>query len=208
MNYVGPAPDVSYYDFDQMSESERKEFLSWYETAVKNQVFDDRRVIESYRQADVTVLREACRTFRRNFLQIGNVDVFLESMTIASACNKVFRKKFLLPDWIGIIPTGGYTDNRKQSKKAIAWLMLEEWKEGKRILHGRNGKECRLPEVPDIRVYGVCEETRNVYEFNGCNFHGHTCMPFRDTPAACGGDTLAQRYENTMARLERITRAG
>ena len=36
MNYVGPAPDVSYYDIDQMDESERKELLSWYETVAKS----------------------------------------------------------------------------------------------------------------------------------------------------------------------------
>jgi hypothetical protein len=60
-------------------------------------------------------------------------------MTISSACNKGFRKKFLQPDRIGLIPVGGYTDNRKQSKKAIAWLLNEERTEGKRILHGRNG---------------------------------------------------------------------
>jgi hypothetical protein len=93
LDYVGPAPDVSYYDVDQMHEAERKEFLSWYEATVKNEVFDNRRVFESYCQADVTVLQEVCRTFRRHFLQIGNVDVFLESMTIASACSKVFQKK-------------------------------------------------------------------------------------------------------------------
>ena len=29
MKYVGPAPDVSYYDIDHMHESERKEFLVW-----------------------------------------------------------------------------------------------------------------------------------------------------------------------------------
>jgi hypothetical protein len=28
MNYVGPAPDVSYYDIHKMREPERKEFLS------------------------------------------------------------------------------------------------------------------------------------------------------------------------------------
>jgi hypothetical protein len=27
MNYVGQAPDISYYDVDQMHASERKEFL-------------------------------------------------------------------------------------------------------------------------------------------------------------------------------------
>jgi len=35
VKYVGPAPNISYYDVDQMHESERKEFLSWYETTKK-----------------------------------------------------------------------------------------------------------------------------------------------------------------------------
>jgi hypothetical protein len=42
MNYVGPAPDVSYYGVDEMRESERKEFLSWCETVAKTEVFDNR----------------------------------------------------------------------------------------------------------------------------------------------------------------------
>jgi len=154
MKYVGPAPDVSYYDIDHMHKSEMIEFLLWYETVAKTEVFDNRRILEGYCQADATVLREACRTFRKHFLQIGIVEVFLESMTIASAWNKVFRKKFLQPDRIGLIPVGGYTDKRKQSKKAVVWLLNEE-KEGKRILHGRNGKERRLPELLNINVDGA-----------------------------------------------------
>jgi hypothetical protein len=93
MKYVGPAPDVSYYGVDKMREAERKEFLSWYETVAKTEVFDNRRILENYCQADVAVFREVCQTFRKHFLEIGNVEVFLESMTIASACNKDFRKK-------------------------------------------------------------------------------------------------------------------
>jgi len=94
MKHVGHAPDVSYYDVDQMHEPERKEFLSWYETTTKNEIFRNKRVLECYCQADVTVLRETCRTLYIHFLQIGSVDVFLESMTIASACNKAFGKRF------------------------------------------------------------------------------------------------------------------
>lgn len=67
-------------------------------------------------------------------------------MAIGLACNKALRKKkFILPDRIDIIPSGSYTDNRKQSKKAIDWLKLEEKKEGKRNLHRRNVKERHLP---------------------------------------------------------------
>ena len=89
-----------------MREDERKEFLVWYESQ-RSETFDNRYVLESYRQDDVTVLRQACRVFRREFVQIGHIDVFVESFTIASACNKVLRKRFLKPDTIGLIPTGG-----------------------------------------------------------------------------------------------------
>jgi len=51
-------------------------------------------------------------------MQIGNIDVFLEAITIASACNKVLRKRFLKPDTIGLIPTGGYSDNVNYSRKS------------------------------------------------------------------------------------------
>jgi hypothetical protein len=104
MNYVDLTPGVSYYDIDNMQTSERKEFLPWYKTVAKMKVFNNRRMLERYSQADVTVLREACRTFRKHFLHTGNVEVFLESMTIASACNKVFRKKLLPPGGIGLSP--------------------------------------------------------------------------------------------------------
>ena len=55
----------------------------------RNTVFDNRRVLEQYCQDDVTVLRLACQLFRRDFMDVGNMDIFLESCTIATACNKV-----------------------------------------------------------------------------------------------------------------------
>ena len=59
--------------------------------------------------------------FRSEFLQVGNIDVFHESVTIASACNKVLRKLFLKSDTIGLIPIGGYSGNVNYSKKAMMW---------------------------------------------------------------------------------------
>jgi len=87
-------------------------------------------------------------------LQIWNIEVFLESTNVALACNKT--KTFLLPE----------TDNTRHSKIAIDWLLLA--KEGKTILHGRKGKERQLSELPDIRVDGLCDDTRTVYGFIGC----------------------------------------
>ena len=164
-------------------------------------------ILEAYCQDDLTVLREACTIFRREFIEIGNVDVITESVTIASACNKVLRKRFLQPNTIGLIPTGGYSCNVNQSKKALIWLVHRERTDGCKISHGRNGREFRLPELPSLSVDGYCHETRTVYEFQGCFWHGHTRLPFRDVKTLCK-DFLSELYEQTMARLERITQAG
>jgi len=91
LDYVGPIPDIRYYGADEMSEGERRGFMAWYKER-KVKVFDNRHVLEEYCQDDVTVLRQACRVFRREFLEIVNIDVFLDALTIASACNKVLRK--------------------------------------------------------------------------------------------------------------------
>ena len=179
---------------DDMSASERNEFLAWYE-GQKVEVFDNRRVLESYCQDNVNVLREACRVSRQEFIQIGNIGVFLQSVTIASACNKVLRKRFLKSNTIGLIPPGGYTGNVNYSNKAIMWLVYREQTDGCTILHARNGREYRPPELSRLSVDGFCTETRTVDEFFGCLFHGHTCLPFRDV-TNLGGDTLAKRYED------------
>jgi len=57
--------------------------------------------------------------FRREFMQIGNIEVFLKGITNASACNKLLRKQFLKPDTIGLITTGGYSGNVFYSKKSF-----------------------------------------------------------------------------------------
>ena len=190
-----------------MTVRERSEFLAWYEQN-RHSVFNNKVMLESYCQSDVTVLRLACKTFRTLFKATGNIEVFLESVSIASACNKVFRRNFLKPDTIGIIPRCGYTDGRMQSKKALMWLVHEQNTQGLRIRHGRNGKEYRLAELRNYSVDGFCEETKTVYEFMGCFWHGHTCLSFRDVPIYDSEETLADRYEKTMIRLERITEAG
>jgi len=75
LDYIGTMHDKSYYGLEEMSEGEREEFLACYETR-KSQLFHYKHVLEAYCQDEVTVLRQACRVFRREFLQIGNIVVF------------------------------------------------------------------------------------------------------------------------------------
>ena len=59
LDYVGPMPDTAYFGADEMKELERREFLTWDDER-KDEVFDNRRVLEQFCQDDVTVLRETC----------------------------------------------------------------------------------------------------------------------------------------------------
>jgi hypothetical protein len=206
LHYVGPIPDLTYYGAYQMGAAERTQFLERYE-GQKTEPFDNRRVLEAYCQDDVTVLREACQVFGRKFMAIGNIEVFLESITIASACKRVFRKRFLNPGTIGLIPTAWYTGNVNYSKKTLMWLVYREQTDGCKILHSGNGREYRLPHFPNLSMDGICVETETVHEFFGCLWHGNTCLHFRDVSTACG-ETLAERYEQTMQRIETNTWAG
>ena len=164
MDYVGPFPNVSYFGADEMSQSERMDFMTWY-ASQKDKVFDNRRILEQYCQDDVTVLRQACQIIRRDFIEIGKIEVFLEVFTIVCACNKVLRKRFLKPDTIGFIPTGGYSCNNNYSNKALMWLLHMEQIDDCKIMHARNGREYRPHEFPNFSVDGYSLETRMVYKF-------------------------------------------
>ena len=73
----------------------------------------------AYCESDVAILREASMKFRDLFLTETTVDPLSEAVTIASACNRVYRKNYLQPNTIGLIPPGGYRRNEKQSIIAI-----------------------------------------------------------------------------------------
>ena len=85
LDYVGPIPDVSYFGVYEMSISERREFMTWYDDQ-KNKVLDNKLVLEKYYQYDVTVFRQACQIFRSEFMEIRNIGVF---SWIVHHCNHV-----------------------------------------------------------------------------------------------------------------------
>ncbi|KAJ8981044.1 hypothetical protein NQ317_018016 [Molorchus minor] len=72
------------------------------------------------------------------------------------------------------------------------------------ILHAAKQQEVN---IQGVKVDGYCEETRQVFEFHGCYYHGCTiCFqhrrdePLHDEPTA----TLNSRYEGTVGKTERL----
>ena len=107
----------------------------------------------------MNVLRETYRVLRQEFIKIANTRVFLESITIASANNKVLRKWFLKPNTIGLISPGGYSGNDNYSNKAMILLVYIDQTYGCTIFYARNGRKYRPPELPHLSVDGFCAET-------------------------------------------------
>jgi hypothetical protein len=60
---------------------------------------------------------QACQVLRLKFVQIAQVEVFLEAVIIASARNSVLRRLLLKPDTTVPISTGAYRSKMNYSKK-------------------------------------------------------------------------------------------
>ena len=123
--YIGPIPPSAYYYPDGMSPSE-KENLSWHKSLQQNNyVFNFQDELLKYCQSEVDILRHCCMDFRKLF----------RSLTIASACNLVFRKKFLKEETIAIIPPNGYRPLDKHSVLALKWLSFTSEQNNINIQH-------------------------------------------------------------------------
>ena len=106
-----------------MSIADRNKFDKWYvELVLTNNSFNFQIEMEKYCNLDVTILREAALKFRKIFLEIGGVDPFLETSTMASTCNLMYRKKYLKENMIGIIPPRGYRKVDNHFKITLKWL--------------------------------------------------------------------------------------
>ncbi|XP_054259601.1 uncharacterized protein LOC128984320 [Macrosteles quadrilineatus] len=203
-NYVGPMPAKEYYCPESMFEKSHIDFDKWYSEQVANKYeFNIKKELQEYCMSDVDILAQACLKFRSIFLKECNVDPFLETVTIASACNLAFRQNFLKPNTIGIIPKNGYRLVDNQSAIALQWLSWVEETNGIRIDHAGRGKEVK---VNGMKVDGF--DGRNIYEFHGCYWHGcpkcfnynrHT--PLKEDPS----DLFHLRYERTMAKNAKFT---
>lgn len=203
-DYIGPWPAAEYYDPDRMKPSARAAFLDWHREQ-HDKIFNMSEEKMKYNLSDTHILRKCCMEFRTLMLKITGIDVFAECMTTATLCSKFYRKKFLKPNTIALIPAGGYRRAEKQSIKAVKWmeyLMKED--NGLRIQHARNGAEARRGRW---KLDGLSADGCTAYEFHGCFWHGcPKCHLQRDviTPTVYG--TPEDRYQKTLAK-ERYLRS-
>ena len=215
--YEGPMPPRDTYDPDGMSAKKKAEFERWYQEKVQaNYHFVMRREMEAYCESDVKLLKAGCQKFRQEFQQKADFDPVEKCVTIASACNRFWRKKMVPLKTIASQPPRGWHGARSnQSIKALKWLAwqehllrLQQPAPSDRIRSVRNMGEQR---VANHLVDGYDPTTQTVYEFHGCLWHGcPDCFPVqRNRYPVCHTDrTLPEVYESTLKKHELLQQQG
>ena len=220
--YEGPMPDVKYYDPDGMSEKKKREFLTWHAAKVAEDYnFKMRKEMEDYCISDVKLLKAGCQKFQDEFNSHADFNPMEKCITIASACNRFWRKKQLLLHTIAVEPPRGWFGARTNtSVVAQEWLAYQnqvlrsrhgehDMVHSDRIRTATNGGEVRVfTPAQSYLVDGFDETTRTVYEFHGCLWHGcPTCFPYRFTYSKFHRDRTFQEVHEATLKKEAILRA-
>ncbi|XP_073254414.1 uncharacterized protein [Porites lutea] len=127
-DYIGPIPAQDYYDPQGMSPARKEEFMQWHaERRAEHYEFHFQEELLSYCQSDVRLLKEGCTKFAAEFEQLAGFNPFEHCVTIASACNRFFRKHCLTPQTIASEPIRGWHHKGKPySRAALEWLYWQE----------------------------------------------------------------------------------
>ena len=212
VTYCGKLPPLWTYSPETMTEEERAKFLSWY-TERKNSgiEFNFKEELEKYCRQDVKILRLACMKFRKNIIDAADFCPFHEATTLASTCMKIFRKKFLVDNTIGIIPVNGYRLADTQSEGGLRWLAWQEQLLGCKIQSAARGREVRVRGniLPD----GFIEPSENDTHigtclfYHGCWYHGcPRCFKTNRDKPICSktGETMDDRYTRTLRVSKKV----
>ena len=159
--YIGSMPDISHYNPDEMKDAQRTGFLKWYEEQ-RGKTFNMADELEAYCISDVDILQRSCGAFRNLYIKHTGIDPLSKSLTLSSACMRVFRTNWLQAGVIALLPPTGYFYGQ-QSGIAVCWLTHLSAVTGKNIRHYGNQGEVK---VRGRYVDGVDAEGQ-LYFFHG-----------------------------------------
>ena len=206
-DYIGKWPKAEMFQPDLMCKSKRDEFFNWFNEN-KSKTFDFKKEFESYCISDVDLLTEGCIRYRLLNMEISKknetdcgLDPFMTSFTIASFCNLVYRKNHMKENSIGLIPENGYSPSQNTSKKARQWLKYTSETLKIFIHHAMNSKEFT---IGNFSVDGVCHETKQIFEFHGCHWHGCPCCYTPETYSNIKKNTMKEIHEMHKKRIQFI----
>ena len=220
-SYRGVMPATHYYDPDGMSDKKKREFLSWHSSMVQeNHLFDMKKEMEQYCISDVKLLKAGCQKFQQEFESHADFNPMDKCITIASACNRFWRKKLLPRETIAVEPPRGwhgattntslaarqwlaYRNHQRRVEANMLDLVVED-----PIKTSTNGGEVRIQTPGEsFLVDGYDASTNTIYEFHGCLWHGcPSCYPHRNTHSNVNLDRTFQEVFEATKKREAILR--
>jgi hypothetical protein len=112
---------------------------------------------------------EAVLAMRRIMLKIAaGYDVMAKAMSVAGVAMAVYRRRFLKPETIAIVPEKGYERHDRASDVAIKLLEWRAKQWGIEIQHAGNGREKQLQiGKSTYKVDGFIHQQNRAIEFLG-----------------------------------------
>jgi hypothetical protein len=184
-------PDVQFYNPDTMKSDDRESFLEWYKTNV-NSIFDFPVELLEYCRSDVAMTMTT--------EEDGGIDPFATCITIASACNLVFRTQFLRPATLGIIPAEGYRPVEKHSVKALQRIKYVSQCEEVHIQPARNGGEKIFDQYRVDCYYETKDGEKVAMECHGCFWYGCPKCYIKHTINTANKLSMAYLFHQIMGK--------
>lgn len=176
-----PAKDQFGIDTNDTKNTKVISFLKWYDNQpIEN--YNIRKEAIRYCTNDVAILREGCLKFMKIILDIGDVNPFLECVTLPQLSLTVYRKNFMKRNMLGKIPENNYHMNSTQSRLCKRWLTYLNYFKCKETMQKYFIKsEVKLPDLNRFIVDGFCKNypfdksksiKGTIFEAFGCWWHG------------------------------------
>jgi hypothetical protein len=195
---MGTYPEPEFYGADTMSVDDLDQLMQWYEEQ-KGRLLCNKDELQAYCMDDVNILRHSCCAFRNLFLKLVKMNLCKKCLTISSFY-KVFRTMFLKPDAVAIMPRTGYRMGHRQVIEGPQWLAYMG--RSCKVIHAGNGREVHLAGALNIKVSRYCRETKSL-SIQVVFGMGDIACPVDINPLANTEEKLENRYEKTIARLQK-----
>ena len=152
--YVGPLPDRSFYEPEEMKEKRKQEFENWYiqeQVNYQDSTWDFQQNLHEYCKADVMVLSKALEVYDTLMKVLNDGISPLTNITLASYALTVFRNLYMPNDTL-VVAT--------EEEHEFAQKALHGGKTDVRILYWKWTAQ-------DIRneVYGSYVDVQSMYPF-------------------------------------------
>jgi hypothetical protein len=131
-NYIGPYPEASMYQPEFMTREKKLDFEKFYRHAKNHEnekPFNFKKDFEEYCWSDVLLLCDGCLQYSRLSRENSKLndadkgyDPLVNCITLASACNNLYRRNYMPKDTIATLPPCGYNPKANLSRACELWL--------------------------------------------------------------------------------------